>query len=52
MFFGRYELGMSRAEVWATSLWEMQDMVSALAIYNGTAKQKRKMSFDEVMALI
>ena len=45
---------MTRAEVWSTSLWEMQDMVSALAIYNGNAKQsirKKSWTFEEVMAL-
>jgi len=34
-----------------TSLWEMQDMVSALACYNGTAKQKRKASLMDVLAM-
>ena len=45
---------MSRAEVWSTSLWEMQDMISALAIYNGNAKQihkKKLWTMEEVLAL-
>lgn len=42
---------MTRAEVWATSLWEMQDLLAALAIYNGNAKQKRKPSLLDVLAM-
>lgn len=45
---------MTRAEVWSTSLWEMQDMVSALAIYNGNAKQikkKKSWTMQEVLAM-
>lgn len=45
---------MTRAEVMATSLGEMLDMLSALSIYNGSAKQKKTAkiwSYDEVMAL-
>lgn len=47
-------MGMSGAEVRSTSLWEMQDMVAALAIYNGNAKQKRPKkvwTYAEVMQL-
>lgn len=51
VFFGRHELGMTRAEIWCTSLWEMQDMVSALAVYNGNAKQKHRRSLSEVLAM-
>lgn len=54
VFYGRKEFGMSRAEVWSCSLWEMQDLLAALAIYNGSAKQKlpkKVWSYDEVMAL-
>lgn len=42
---------MTRAEIWCTSLWEMQDMVSALAVYNGNAKQKHRRSLSEVLAM-
>ena len=45
---------MTGAEVMATPLCEMLDMISALAIYNGTAKLKRpahEWTFDEVLAL-
>ena len=54
VFYGRKEFGMTRAEVWSASLWEMQDMLAALAIYNGVAQQKRpkrQWTYDEVMAL-
>ncbi|MBQ6840414.1 MAG: hypothetical protein IJO45_06945 [Oscillospiraceae bacterium] len=44
---------MSRREIMATRYGEMLDMVSCFAIYNGAEakKKKRKLSFDEVLAL-
>lgn len=37
-----------------TPVGEMMDMISCLAVYNGTAEEKekkQKMTFDEFMAL-
>lgn len=45
---------MSKAEILITPYGEMQDMISCLAIYDGTAKPKklgRKWTFDEVLNL-
>ena len=46
---------MTGAEIMSTSLWEFQDMLSALSVYNGTAKVKKKpktYSYDEVIAMM
>lgn len=45
---------MDKREIIATPYGEMLDMISCLSIYQGSArikKKKKKMSFDEVMAL-
>lgn len=43
---------MSKAEILCTSIGEMLDMISCLAIYNGTAKPApRKLSFAEILNL-
>lgn len=34
-----------------TRYGEMADMVSCFAIYNGGAKEKKKLSYEEVMRL-
>lgn len=48
---------MTGAEIMSTSLWEFQDMLSALSVYNGTAKVKKKKkpktyTYDEVVAMM
>lgn len=52
LFYGR-KLGMTKAEILCTPLGEMQDMISCMAIYNGSAKQKihQKWLFDDAIAL-
>lgn len=43
---------MSRREVLCTRVGEMLDMITCLAIYNGTAEEKppkRKLSFEEAI---
>lgn len=45
---------MGKAEILITPIGEMLDMISCLAIYNGTAKPKKKrkkLSYQEIMAL-
>ena len=45
---------MSGREVMLTPVGEMMDMISCLAVYNGTAEEKektKKMSFDEFIAV-
>lgn len=46
---------MTGAEIMSTSIWEFNDMLSALSVYNGTAKVKKKpktYTYDEVVALM
>lgn len=51
LFYGR-QLGMSRQEIMHTRYGEMLDMISCLAIYNGTAREKaKKMSMEEILKL-
>lgn len=42
---------MSRSEILVTTVGEMQDMIACQAIVNGVAKEKKKLSFDEAIAL-
>lgn len=43
---------MGRQEILNTRMGEFLDLTACLAIYNGGAEEKKKkMSFDEVMAL-
>lgn len=44
---------MEKREIMATRYGEMLDMISCFAIYNGAEpkKQKRKLSYEEAMAL-
>lgn len=53
IFYG-HKLGMSRAETLTTPYGEMMDMMSCMAIFNGSLKQKvkpRAWAFDDAMAL-
>lgn len=34
-----------------TTVGEMQDMISCMAIVNGVAEEKKKQSFDEMLAM-
>ena len=46
---------MTRQEIMVTKVGELKDMISCLAIYNGSAKPKRKqknLSFVEQMDVI
>ena len=38
LFYG-YQIGMTRQEVLSTSYGEMQDLLSCLSVYQGTAEQ-------------
>lgn len=42
---------MSKAEIMVTTVGEMQDMIACMAIVNGVAKEKKRMTFDEMLAL-
>lgn len=48
LFYGR-KLGMSKAEILATTTGEMADMFACMAIYNGTMKQKRKYNMETIL---
>lgn len=40
---------MSRQEIIVTPLGELNDMVSCLSIYNGSAKEKKEHCFEEFL---
>lgn len=42
---------MNKAEIMVTTVGEMQDMIACLAITNGVTKEKKKRSFDEMLAM-
>ena len=44
-------LNMSRQETLATRWGEMNDLIACLAIYNGKAKEKKKLSFEQAIML-
>lgn len=46
---------MTKQEIMVTKVGELKDMISCLAIYNGSAKPKKKqrnLSFEEQMGVI
>ena len=51
MIFYGHQLNMTRQETINTTLGEMNDLISCLAIYNGNAKERTKRSFDDALAL-
>lgn len=44
-------LNMTKQETLITKYGEMNDLIACLAIYNGSAKEKKHLSFDDVMGL-
>ena len=53
IFFGT-QLNMNRQEVINARFGEMQDLISCLSVYNGTAEiaeKKKTMTFDEIMMM-
>lgn len=42
---------MSKQEILTTRYGEMSDMISCYAIFNGAEPKRKKLTFDEVMAL-
>lgn len=44
-------MNMTRQETLQTTYGEFCDLISCLAIYNGTAKEKTHRSFDEALEL-
>lgn len=42
---------MTKAEIIVTTVGEMQDMIACHAIVNGVAKEKKKLTFDDMLAL-
>ena len=53
IFYGR-KLGMDRQEILITRYGEMLDMITCIAIYNGSLvpkEEKKKLTYDEIMAL-
>lgn len=51
LFYG-HMLNMTRQETLVTKYGEMNDLISCLAIYNGSAKEKKTIkSFEDAMML-
>lgn len=48
LFYGR-KLGMSKAEILATTTGEMSDMLACMAIYSGNMRQKKKQSMEAII---
>lgn len=44
-------MGMSKAEILVTTVGEMSDMMACYAIEHGLAKEKKHLSFDEMLSL-
>lgn len=42
---------MSKQEILTTRYGEMSDMISCYAIFNGAEPKRKKLTFDEAMAL-
>ena len=51
LFYGVHEFGMTPNQVLRSKRGVMLDLIACLAVYNGTADEKKKLSFDEVMRL-
>lgn len=50
LYHGR-KFGMSKAEILVTTVGEMGDMMACYMIENGLAKEKKRMSFDDMLSL-
>lgn len=48
LFYGR-KLGMTKAEILATTTGEMSDMFACMAIYSGNMKPKHKYSMETIL---
>lgn len=44
-------LGMAKAEILVTTIGEMYDMIACRLIEAGVAKEKKRMTFDEMLML-
>lgn len=42
---------MSKEEIYITTYGEMMDMLACMAIYSGSAKPKKHMSFDDILMM-
>ena len=48
LFYGR-QLGMSKAEILATTTGEMADMFACMAIYSGEKRPRKKKSMESII---
>ncbi len=51
VFYGLNQFHMSLADVMATTVGEMADLISCLAIFKGAAKERKKLTYDQIMML-
>lgn len=51
MFYGMYEFHLAKAELLAMTFGEMVDLINCLAVYKGVAREKKKLTYDQIMAL-
>lgn len=48
---GAHELHLNISEIYALKVGEMVDLINCLAVYKGTAKFKKKLTYDQIMQL-
>ena len=51
MFYAMHEFHMSREDALATKTGEMVDLINCLSVFNGAAKEKTKLTYDQVMMM-
>ena len=51
IYQGRTKFNMTKEEVIVTTVGEMSDMMACYAIEHGTAKEKSRLSVEEVLEL-
>lgn len=51
VFYGVHEFHMSLSDILATTPGEMVDLINCLAVFNGVAKEKNKLTYDQVLML-
>lgn len=51
LFFGVHEFHLTPTQVLRMKRGRLMDLISCLAVFKGVAKEKKKMSFDDILTL-